>query len=79
MRFSGPDRDIEILLEIPVEVAEQDTEASVRILKIAFVCGSNALPRIVRRLNLQLLLSAQQGTTRTHHGACCQEADVAFH
>src|SRR5580704_8684647 len=69
--------DIEIFLDVPVVVAEQDTNASVWILKIAFICWSNTLPRIVRRLYLQLLLSAQQNTT--HRGARGQEADVAFH
>ena len=54
----GADGDIQFLFLIPVEVPEQNAEASVGVREPSFERGRDALPGVVRRLDIQLLLGA---------------------
>jgi hypothetical protein len=60
----GTDRNIQLLLHVPVVVTEQETETPIGIGEPSFVGGRDALPRVMRRLDIDRLLREQESRAR---------------
>ena len=65
----GADGNIERLFLIPVEVTEQNAEGSIGVREPAFECGGDALPGVMRGLDIDCC-----GRTRTPIALSAQDA-----
>src|SRR5262245_59882644 len=62
-----PKRNVQLLLRIPIVIAEEQTVAAVLIPKPPFESAGDALPRLVRRFQRQLLPTHGRAPREQNH------------